>query len=129
MKVTIGLCTHCRSSPTVPSPKMLTGTPLMVISKRKISTLWHIRRPNGLHNKIPNFYFFLFQYFFSSTCGHDFGRTVARKSSIVGFVFVQGARHSENLQHLQIVRFIYKIIKSFPANTHNRLVQFATNNF
>jgi len=34
--------------------------------------------------------FFLFHYFVSSTCGHNFGSVVARKSSIGGFVFVQG---------------------------------------
>ena len=31
-----------------------------------------------------------FTSFFSYTCGHNFGRTVARKSSIGGFVFAQG---------------------------------------
>jgi len=39
-----------------------------------------------------------------------------------------GTRHSENFhlihttQHSQVVRFGCKIIKYFPANTHNRLV-------
>ena len=32
--------------------KCLQERPLVVVSKNKISTLWHIPRPNGLHNKI-----------------------------------------------------------------------------
>jgi len=86
----------------------------MVISKKRL-TLWHFQRLNGLHNKIS---FFFFSYFtiLSSTCGNNFGRTVARKSSI-GHVCAGGAKHSENLG---LIVNVY--IKYFPANAHNRLV-------
>jgi len=42
-------------------------------------------------------YFFVFHYFFSSTCKQNFGRTVTRKFSIGGFMFVRGARRSHNV--------------------------------
>jgi len=52
-------------------------------------------------------YFFLFHYFSTSTCRHNFGKTVARKSSIGGLHFFAGERYSDNLY--------------FPASSHNRL--------
>jgi len=67
------------------APQILTGPLLMVIYIKKISTLWHIPRPHSLYNEIS---YFLFHYFFCTTCGHNFDRTIARKSSIGGFVFV-----------------------------------------
>jgi len=55
--------------------------------------------------KDPNF-FFLFHYFLvRTTCKHIFGRTVARKSSFWGFMFVQGARHSEHLHLMHNTAF------------------------
>ena len=49
---------------------------------KNISTLRHITRPNGFYNKISIILFFLFHYLFNSICGHNFDRTVARKSSV-----------------------------------------------
>jgi len=77
--------------------------------------------------KYPNILFFLISLFFSSTCRHIFGRTVARKSSFRGYIFVQGLDILNiyiefTTQHLQIVQINYKIIKYFPANTRKRLI-------
>jgi len=61
----------------------------VVISKKGFRRYW---RPKGLKasQQKSKFLFFRISLIFSSTCGHNFGRTVARKSSIGGFVFVQG---------------------------------------
>jgi len=42
------------------------------------------------HQNILIFYCFFFHYFFSSTCWHNFGRTVTRKSSIGGLRICAG---------------------------------------
>jgi len=42
----------------------------------------------SLQQNILTFIFSYFISFFSSTCGYNFGRTAARKSSIGSFVFV-----------------------------------------
>ena len=98
-------------------PKMLTGAPLMVISKDKISTLWHISRP--FTTKYPKFFLFLNSQFFSSTCT-QFQQNRRQK------VFNRGASclcrrngHYKNLHFIHNAEFAncanhYKIIKYFP---------------
>jgi len=53
--------------------------------------------------KYPNF--FVTSTVFSSTCVQHFGRTVAKKCSVVGFMFVQGATQSENVHLLHNTAF------------------------
>jgi len=80
--------------------------------------------------KYPNILFFPVSLFFSSTCRHNFGGTVARKSFIGGFIFVRGARHSENLCLIHNTAFAncvnkYKLLNIFPQIGS----QFATKHF
>jgi len=50
--VPAGICIQCRSSPSLPFPRILTRAPIMMIYKKKCLTLCYISRPNDLKNKI-----------------------------------------------------------------------------
>ena len=90
------------------APKNAYRAPLMVISKKRLRRYVTSWGRMAFATKYPNFYFFLFRNFLSSTCKPNFGRTVARKSSVGGLHVCAGGLNilkmyiSFTTQHLQI---------------------------
>jgi len=86
---------QCRSNPTV-LQQMRTWDSLRWFIKR-FRRYGTFRGRMVITTKYHNFHFFLFRYYLVPLADTISAETVDRKSSVGGFVFVQGGRHSENL--------------------------------
>jgi len=96
---------QCHSSRTLPPQNACRVPPNGDFKKQDFDIMAYPEAEWPSQQNILTFCFFPFHYFFSSTCGHNFSRTVARKSSIGGFMLVQGVRHSENLHMIHNTAF------------------------